>query len=198
VLLLAGNSSRSEFVERALADELELPDLKVWRPGGKTPFQQVVLFETPSQVERGVKTVGVTPKTAVALGALRIANREVHLVRRAQGFSYFLGDLRGFPPKFVALVPMGALPADPNEFGPHFVDMGTWDGQKPFRVCKDYEPDKMTGNDPRLSIVPTNLPIEASGHLFVCVVAPEELVLHLEREGEEPLRTTLNLAKYMD
>lgn len=198
VLLLAGNSSRSEFVERALAEELEVPDLKVWRPGGKTPFQQVVLYETPALVERGVKTVGVTPKTAVALGALRIANREVHLVRRAQGFSYFLGDLRGFPPKFVALVPMGALPADPNEFGPHFVDMGTWDGQKPFRVCKDYEPGKMTGNDPRLSIVPTNLPIEASGHLFVCVVAPDELALHLEREGEEPLRTTINLAKYMD
>ncbi|MFW5741330.1 MAG: hypothetical protein ACOC1F_13300, partial [Myxococcota bacterium] len=198
VLLLAGNSSRSEFVERALAEELEVPDMKVWRPGSKTPFQQVVLYETPARVERGVKTVGVTPKTAVALGALRIANREVHLVRRAQGFSYFLGDLRGFPPKFVALVPMGALPADPNEFGPHFVDLGTWDGQKPFRVCKDYEPGKMTGNDPRLSIVPTNLPIEASGHLFVCVVSPDELALHLEREDEEPLRTTLNLAKYMD
>jgi len=198
VLLLAGNSSRSEFVERALAEELEVPDMKVWRPGCKTPFQQVVLYETPSRLERGVKTVGITPKTAVALGALRIANREVHLVRRAQGFSYFLGDLRGFPPKFVALVPMGSLPADANEFGNHFVDMGTWDGQKPFRVCKDYEPGKMTSNDPRLSIVPTNLPIEASGHLFVCVVAPDELVLHLEREDDEPLRTTLNLAKYMD
>lgn len=198
VLLLAGNSSRSEFVERALAEELEIPDMKVWRPGSKTPFQQVVLYETPTRVERGVKTVGVTPKTAVALGALRIANREVHLVRRAQGFSYFLGDLRGFPPKFVALVPMGALPTDPNEFGPHYVDFGTWDGQKPFRVCKDYEPDRMTSKDPRLSIVPTNLPIEASGHLFVCVVAPDELVLHLEREDQEPLRTTLNLAKYMD
>ncbi|PKN48518.1 MAG: hypothetical protein CVU63_04815, partial [Deltaproteobacteria bacterium HGW-Deltaproteobacteria-20] len=198
VLLLAGNSSRSEFVERALAEELEIPDMKVWRPGCKTPFQQVVLYETPSRLERGVKTVGVTPKTAVALGALRIANREVHLVRRAQGFSYFLGDLRGFPPKFVALVPMGALPSDPAEFGPQFVDFGTWDGQKPFRVCKDYEPGKMTSKDPRLSIIPTNLPLEASGHLFVCVVAPDELLLHLEREDDEPLRATLNLAKYMD
>ena len=41
--------------------------------------------------------VGVTPKTAVALGALKIANHEVHLVRRSQGFSYFLGDLRANP-----------------------------------------------------------------------------------------------------
>jgi hypothetical protein len=149
-------------------------------------------------VERGVKTVGVTPKTAVALGALRIANREVHLVRRAQGFSYFVGDLRGFPPKFVALVPMGALPSDPTELGSQFVDFGTWDGQKPFRVCKDFEPGKTTGKDPRLSIVPTDLPIGASGRLFVCVLSPDELLLHLEREGDEPLRTTLNLAKYMD
>jgi len=198
VLLLAGNSSRSEYVEAALAEELGMPGLKVWRPGGNTPFQQVVLYETPTRIERGVRTVGVTPKTAVALGALRIANREVHLVRRAQGFSYFLGDLRGFPPKFVALVPMGSLPADPSNFGPHFVDFGTWDGQKPFRVCKDYDPGTMTSKDPRLSIVPTNLPIEASGRLYVCVVAPDEVLLHLDRREEEPLRTTLNLAKYMD
>ncbi|HEU4533805.1 MAG TPA: hypothetical protein VFS00_06790, partial [Polyangiaceae bacterium] len=91
VVLLAGNSARGEFVERALAEELGVPDLKVWRPGSEGPFQQVVLFETPARVERGVNVVGVTPKTAVALGALKIANREVGLVRRAQGFSFFLG-----------------------------------------------------------------------------------------------------------
>lgn len=198
VLLLAGNSSRSEFVEAALAEELGIPDLKVWRPGSSGPFQQVVLYETPPRVERGVTVVGVTPKTAVALGALRIANREVHLVRRAQGFSYFLGDLRGFPPKFVALIPMGTLPGDPNHPGPDFVDFGTWDGQKPLRVCKDYTPGKMTSNDPRLSIVPTGLPQTASGRLFVCVVTPDELALRLERDGEEPLHVSLNLAKFMD
>jgi hypothetical protein len=93
---------------------------------------------------------------------------------------------------------MGSLPADPSNFGPHFVDFGTWDGQKPFRVCKDYDPGTMTSKDPRLSIVPTNLPIEASGRLYVCVVAPDEVLLHLDRREEEPLRTTLNLAKYMD
>ncbi len=198
VLLLAGNSSRSEFVESALAEELGIADLKVWRPGSPGPFQQVVLYETPPRVERGVTVVGVTPKTATALGALRIANREVHLVRRAQGFSYFLGDLRGFPPKFVAMIPMGALPGDPNQPGPHFVDFGTWDAQKPLRVCKDYEPGKMTSNDSRLSIVPTGLPLSTSGRLFVCVVTPEELALRLEREGQEPLHTSLNLAKFMD
>jgi len=198
VLLLAGNSSRSEFVENALAEELGISDLKVWRPGSNGPFQQVVLYETPPRVERGVTVVGVTPKTAVALGALRIANHEVHLVRRAQGFSYFLGDLRGFPPKFVALIPMGTLPGDPNREGPHFVDFGTWDAQKPLRVCKDYSPGKMTSNDPRLSIVPTGLPLHTMGRLSVCVVAPDEVALRLDREGEEPLVTTLNLAKFMD
>ena len=141
--------------------------------------------------------MGVTPKTATALGALKIANHEVHLVRRAQGFSYFLGDLRGFPPKFVALVPMGAPTANPAELGDHFVAFGTWDSQKPLRVAKDYVPGTMTSNDPRLSLVPTGLPPGAQGKLFVCVVSPEEIALHLEREGAEPLKTTLNLAKYM-
>ena len=56
----------------------------------------------------------------------------------------------------------------------------------------------MTSKDPRLSIVPTGLPQGASGRLHVCVVSPDELLLHLERTGEEPLRTTLNLAKFMD
>jgi hypothetical protein len=197
VILLAGNSSRSEFVEKALAEELGIPELKVWRPGSSTTFQQVVLYETPSRSERGVTIVGVTPKTAVALGALKIANREVHLVRRAQGFSYFLGDLRGFPPKFVAVVPMGAPTANPSEFGPHYESFGTWDAQKPLRVAKDYVPGAMTSNDPRLSLVPTGLPPGAAGKLYVCVVSPEEVALWLEREGQEPLRTTLNLVKFM-
>ncbi len=197
VILLAGNSSRSEFVEKVLAEELHVPDLKVWRPGSSTRFQQVVLYETQPRLERGVTIVGVTPKTATALGALKIANHEVHLVRRAQGFSYFLGDLRGFPPKFVALVPMGAPTANPAELGDHFVAFGTWDSQKPLRVAKDYVPGTMTSNDPRLSLVPTGLPPGAQGKLYVCVVSPEEIALHLEREGAEPLKTTLNLAKYM-
>ena len=197
VILLAGNSSRSEFVEKVLAEELHVPDLKVWRPGAQTPFQQVVLYETQPRQERGVTIVGVTPKTATALGALKIANHEVHLVRRAQGFSYFLGDLRGFPPKFVALVPMGAPTANPSEFGDHYIPFGTWDSQKPLRVAKDYVANAMTSNDPRLSLVPTGLPPGATGKLFVCVVGPEEIALHLEREGAEPLKTTLNLVKYM-
>ncbi|MBI5533906.1 MAG: hypothetical protein HY898_14385 [Deltaproteobacteria bacterium] len=197
VILLAGNSSRSEFVEKALAEELGIPDLKVWRPGSTGKFQQVVLYEMPPRVERGVTIVGVTPKTATALGALKIANREVHLVRRAQGFSYFLGDLRGFPPKFVALIPMGAATANPSEFGAHYASFGTWDAQKPLRVAKDYVPGAMTSNDPRLSLIPTGLPPGSTGQLYVCVVSPEEVALYLEREGQEPLRTTLNLVKYM-
>lgn len=197
VILLAGNSSRSEFVERALAEELGIPGLKVWRPDSPEPFQQVVLYETPARVERGATIVGVTPKTAVALGALKIANHEVHLVRRTQGFSYFLGDLRGFPPKFQALIPMGAQAADPSVFGPHYVDMGRWDAKMPLRVCREYVPNKMTSNDPRISMIPTGLPSGAVGRLYVCVVTPDEVALCLQREGQEPLLSTVNLAKYM-
>ena len=196
-ILLAGNSSRSEFVEQALAEELGIPDLKVWRPGGTGPFQQVVLYETPQRTERGVTIVGVTPKTAVALGALKIANREVHLVRRAQGFSYFVGDLRGFPPKFVALVAMGTAVSDPAVFGPHYVDFGKWDTKTPLRVSQEYVVGKMTSNDPRVSMIPTGLPPGVVGRLFVCVSGTDELTLALQRDGQEPLVTTLALAKFM-
>ncbi len=198
VLLLAGNGSRAELVETVLGEELGVDGLKVWRPGSDGAFDQVVLYDTPPRRERGVTIPGVTPKTAVALGALRIANREVHLVRQAQGFSYFVGDLRGFPPKYQALIAMGTLAADPNEQGDHYVDFGSWDGQKPLRICKDYEEGRMTANDPRLTIVPTGLPREASGRLRVCVTAPEELALVLERPGEEPATALLNLARFID
>ena len=197
VILLAGNSSRSEFVEKALAEELGIPGLKVWRPDSEGPFQQVVLYETPQRTDRGATIVGVTPKTAVALGALKIANHEVHLVRRTQGFSYFLGDLRGFPPKFKALVPMGTQVGDPSTFGPHFIDLGRWDAKTPLRVTREYVPNQMTSNDPRISLVPTGLPPGVIGRLFACVVSPEEVTLALQREGQEPLVATVNLAKYM-
>jgi hypothetical protein len=196
VLLLAGNSSRSAFVEKALAEGLGIPDLKVFRPGGDAPFQQVVLYETPSRVERGTTLVGVTPKTAVALGALKIANREVRLVRRTQGFGYFLGTIRGFPPKFVALVPMGAPPVDATDEA-SFIDFGRWDAEAPLRVCREYEEGKMTSSDPRLSIVPTGLPAGERGRLRVCVIAPEEVILRLEREGQGAVESRVNFAKFL-
>jgi len=155
-----------------------------------------VLYETPPRTERGVSIVGVTPKTAVALGALKIANREVHLVRRTQGFSYFLGDMRGFPPKFTALVPMGQKTSDPEDFD-HYIEIGRWDSKMPLRVCKEYVPGKMTSSDPRIILVPTGLPMGAVGKLYVCVVSPEEIALYLHREGHDPLRATINLAKHM-
>jgi hypothetical protein len=114
VILLAGNSSRSEYVERALAQALDAPDLKVWHPSDAFAPQGVVRYETPSRIERGAEILGVTPKTAVALGALRIANRDVHLVRAAQGFSYFVGDLRGFPPKFTRCSRWARCPRAPS------------------------------------------------------------------------------------
>lgn len=195
VILLAGNSSRSRYVERALCDELGLPTLKVWRPDSGDTFSQVVLYETPQRTERGVTIVGVTPKTAVSLGALKIANHEVLLVRRSQGFSYFLGDLRGFPPKFRAVVPMGTKVGDPTVLGDHYIDFGRWDAKTPLRASKEYEPGKMTSSDPRLVLVPTGLPPGAVGRLLVCVASPDEVVLHLEREGQEPARSLVNLTK---
>jgi hypothetical protein len=201
VILLAGNSSRSAFVGRVLAEELGLgtkeAPFAVWKPESDGPFHQVVLYEMPSRTERGVTIVGVTPKTAVALGALKIANHEVHLLRKAQGFSYFLGDLRGFPPKFTAVVPMGTPSADPTQPGPHWIELGRWDTKTPLRVSKEYLPGKMTSNDPRVFLVPTGLPAGVIGKLYVCVIAPEEIALHLERPGADPLDTTISLAKFM-
>ncbi|MEI7891655.1 MAG: hypothetical protein WCI05_01105 [Myxococcales bacterium] len=197
VILLAGNSSRSAYVERVLAEALglgtkEVP-FAVWTPDGTAPFENVVLYEIPSRTERGIHMVGVTPKTAVALGTLKIANHEVHLFRRAQGFSYFLGDLRAFPPKFTALLAMGAPATDP----PSWIDFGRWDTKTPFRVAKEYVPGKMTSSDPRVVVVPTGLPVGLVGRLFVAVVAPEEVALRLERPGDEPLVTSVSLAKFM-
>lgn len=196
-ILLAGNSSRSAFVEKALAEELGIEDLHIWRPGSDKPFQQVVLYETPQRTERGVTIVGVTPKSAVALGALKIANHEVHLVRRAQGFRYFVGDLRGFPPKFSALVQMGTPVSDPSVFGPHYVDFGKWDTKTPLRVSQEFVPGKMTSSDPRVSLVPTGLPAGLVGRLFVCVSGTDELTLALQRDGADPVVATCNLAKSM-
>jgi hypothetical protein len=176
-----------------------VPDLAVWRPGddGNAPFHGVVLYETPTRRERGVEILGVTPKTAVALGVLKIANREVHLVRAAQGFSYFVGDMKGFPPRFVALIPLGAATGNPDELGPHYVDFGTWDAQKPLRVATEYEPTKMTSNDPRLLTIPTGLSPGTSGRLMVCVVSPTKIGLHLVIDGERFVRSELNLAPYL-
>lgn len=212
LVLLAGNSSRSAFVAQAVAQAIGLvkpgEPFDAWRPdGGTAPLRGIVLYETPPRLERGVTIVGVTPKTAVALGALKLANHEVHLVRATQGFGYFLGDLRGFPPKFTAIVPMGAPSGPPAEPGPHLFDFGRWDTKMPLRVAREYVPGKMTSNDPRVFLVPTGLPPGQVGRLFVAVVAPDEVVLCLDRSkpgaapgaavdpNEEPLITQLNLAK---
>lgn len=211
LVLLAGNSSRSAFVAQAVAQAIGLAApgeaFEAWRPeGSSAPLRGIVLYETPPRLERGVTIVGVTPKTAVALGALKLANHEVHLVRATQGFGYFLGDLRGFPPKFTAIVPMGAPSGPPSEPGPHLFDFGRWDTKMPLRVAREYVPGKMTSNDPRVFLVPTGLPPGQVGRLFVAVVAPDEVVLCLDRSKqgdggaalephEEPLITQLNLAK---
>lgn len=198
LLLLAGNSSRGEYVARALGRALGLPDVPVWRPEDAGEPQGVVLFEMPTRKERGVEVLGISPKTAVALGALKIANREVHLVRAQQGFSYFVGDMRGFPPRFQALVPMGTLPGNADEWGPHYVEFGPWDAQKPLRVCAEFEPGKMSSNDPRLRTIATGLPPGSSGKLYVCVTAPTRIALHLALpDGTSSVRAELNLAPFM-
>lgn len=196
VILLAGNSSRSDYVERALAQALDAPDLKVWTPTDDFAPQGVVRYETPSRVERGAEILGVTPKTAVALGALRIANRDVHLVRAAQGFSFFVGDLRGFPPKFTALLPMGTLPQSPDPFGEHYLDFGPWNGQKPLRIAKEYEPGRMSANDPRIISVRPEIPSDAAGRLYLCPSSPTSVMVHLVLADGTTVRAPLNLAPY--
>ncbi len=202
VVLLAGNSSRSAFVAQAVAEELGMrkqgEPFTAWRPDGEgQKLEGIVLYETPPRMERGVTIVGVTPKTAVALGALKLANHEVHLVRATQGFGYFLGDLRGFPPKFTAIVPMGAPSGTPDKPGPHLFDFGRWDTKMPLRVSREYAPGKMTSNDPRVFLVPTGLPPGQVGRLFVAVTAPDEVVLCLDRSPQEPepLVASLSLSK---
>jgi hypothetical protein len=195
VILLAGNSARSEYVERALAQALDAPDLKVWHPTDTFAPQGVVLYETPTRMDRGAEILGVTPKTAVALGALKIANRDVHLVRAAQGFSYFVGDLKGFPPRFTPLLALGAVPADPNTFGPHYVDFGAWDSQKPLRVSKEYEA-RMSANDPRIVSVRPELPPDTVGRLYACAVSPTAVGVHFVLPDETVVRTTLNLQAF--
>ena len=68
---------------------------------------------------------------------------------------------------------------------------------QPLRASREYVPGKMTSSDPRLSLVPTGLPPGIVGRLHVCVVAPEEVALMLQREGQEPLCVLLNLQKFM-
>jgi hypothetical protein len=155
----------------------------------------VVLYETPTRLDRGAEILGVTPKTAVALGALKIANRDVHLVRAAQGFSYFVGDLKGFPPRFTPLLALGAPPSDPAVFGPHYVDFGAWDSQKPLRVSKEYEA-RMSANDPRIVSVRPELPPDTVGRLYACAVSPTAVGVHFVLPDETFVRTTLNLAAY--
>lgn len=195
VILLAGNSSRGEYVERALAQALDLPSLKVWHPGDPSAPQGVVLFETPTRRERGAEVVGVSPKTAVALGALRIANRDVHLVRAAQGFSYFVGDLRGFPPRYHALVSMGVSPS-PAMSSDAFTDFGPWNGQKPLRISKEYEPERMVASDPRVISVRPELAPDASGQLWVCPTSPTTLALRFVSADGAVTELSLNLAPY--
>jgi len=196
VILLAGNSARSEYVERALAEALATPDLRVWHPGDADAPQGVVRYETPGRIERGAEILGVTPKTAVALGALRIANRDVHLVRAAQGFSYFVGDLRGFPPKFQALLPLGTPPAPHDDFGPHYVDFGPWNGHKPLRVSREYEPGRMASTDPRVASIRPDLPVDATGRLYLCAVSPSTVAYHLVAADETVVRGQINLTPY--
>ncbi len=196
VILLAGNSARSEYVERALAAALGAPDLKVWHPSDADAPQGVVRYETAGRIERGAEILGVTPKTAVALGALRIANRDVHLVRAAQGFSYFVGDLRGFPPKFAALLPLGTPPATSDEFGPHYVDFGPWNGQKPLRVAREYEPGRMASTDTRIASIRPELPLDAAGRLYVCAVSPSTIAYHLVCADDRVVRGQINLTPY--
>lgn len=198
VILLAGNSARSEYVERALATALGVPDLKVWTPQDTAAPAGVVRFETAPRVEKGAEILGVTPKTAVALGALRIANRDVHLVRAAQGFSYFVGDLKGFPPSFAALLPLGTPPADPAAEGPHYIDFGAWNGQKPLRVSREFEAQKMGSTDPRLVSIRLDLPHDARGRLVVCAATPSTIGWRFTHDDGTVHRGTLVLTPYFN
>jgi hypothetical protein len=200
LVLLAGNSSRSAFVSRVLAEKLGVAKageaFAPWRPEDGGSLRTLVEWETKPRSERGTTIVGVTPKTAVALGALKLASHEVHLVRASQGFGWFLGDLRGFPPKFVALVAMGAPSGPADQPGPHLFDFGRWDTKMPLRVTREYVAGKMTSSDPRLSLVPTGFPPGFTGRLCVAVTSPDEVTLCLDRGDQgEPLFSSVHLGK---
>src|SRR5207247_498019 len=77
VILLAGNSSRSEYVESALAQALGVPDLKVWSPGASTPMHGVVRYETPPRAEGGAEILGGTPEATGRLYACAVSPTHV-------------------------------------------------------------------------------------------------------------------------
>lgn len=191
VILLAGNASRSGYVAQAIERVLG-GDLPVFSPAplGTGPFSPLVLYDVPSQQGLGRARIGVSPKTAVALGALKIANREAYFVRKERAFSFFVGDLRGFPPKFTALLSMGAKVSEDG-----WVDFGKWSSETPLRVAREYEPGKMTSSDPRLFFVPPGLGEGKSGRLSVRPSGPEEIALRLTTESGEVVESRVALGR---
>jgi hypothetical protein len=56
----------------------------------------------------------------------------------------------------------------------------------------------MSSSDPRLLTIPTGLPAGSSGRLYVCVVTPSKIALHLAlADGQNHVRTEINLAPYL-
>ena len=76
-----------------------------------------------------------------------------------------------------------------------WIDFGRWDAETPLRASREYVAGKMSSSDPRLSFLPTGLPMGERGQLRVRVVSPDELVLSLTREGGEALGSRVNLAR---
>ncbi|MBK8694573.1 MAG: hypothetical protein IPN17_20405 [Deltaproteobacteria bacterium] len=196
VILLAGNSSRSDYVERALAQALDAPDLKVWTPTDDFAPQGVVRYETPSRIERGAEILGSRRRPRWPSGRFASPTATCTSSAAAQGFSFFVGDLRGFPPKFTALLPMGTLPQSPDPFGDHHLDFGPWNGQKPLRIAKEYEPGRRGPNDPRIISVRPEIPPDAAGRLYLCPSSPTSVMVHLVLADGTTVRAPLNLAPY--
>ena len=72
-------------------------------------------------------------------------------------------QIRAFSPNarfyLLNVIPMGATPAPSADA---FVDFGPWNGQKPLRLAKEFEPGRMVASDPRVISVRPDLPPEVN------------------------------------
>ena len=61
---------------------------------------------------------------------------------------------------------------------------------------KEYEPGRMSANDPRIISVRPEIPPDAAGRLYLCPSSPTSVMVHLVLADGATVRAPLNLAPY--